>query len=183
VIPAEPVRLTHQNVAQPSRLRVSAASRPDFQRSTLHPRTGTGTVPQLAGGDACATMAPAFLGIVPRQIGCVGPAEPVPFRPGARIEMWRRHSCLRVKAAFQPPVLLEHGTGKSREPAGWKTCATNAALPTHRDKGFKRVSPGSGGYFGRTMKSTGGYRVRSRCFSPKPSGFKIALKYCRQRES
>ena len=42
---------------------------------------------------------------------------------------------------------------------------------------------GSGGYFGRTMKSTGGYRVRSRCFSPKPSGFKIALKYCRQRES
>jgi len=61
---------------------------------------------------------------------------------GSRIQMWRRHSCLRVKAAFQPPVLLEHGTGKSREPAGWKTCATNAALPTHRDQGFKRASPG-----------------------------------------
>src|SRR6185312_4590009 len=81
--------------------------------------------------------------IVPRQIGCVGPAEPVPFRPGSRIEMWRRHSCLRVKAAFQPPVLLEHGTGKSREPTGWKTCATNAALPTHQDRGIKRGSPAS----------------------------------------
>src|SRR6185503_936832 len=61
--------------------------------------------------------------------------------------MWRRHSCLRVKAAFQPPVLLEHGTGKSREPAGWKTCATNAALPAHRDQGFKRVSAAATAWF------------------------------------
>jgi len=54
--------LRHQNVARPSRLRVSAASRPDFYGETLQPRTGTGTVPQLAGEDACATIIPAFLG-------------------------------------------------------------------------------------------------------------------------
>ena len=51
---------------------VSAASRPKFHGEILRPRTGTGTVPKLAGEDACATMAPAFLGIVPRQIDDMG---------------------------------------------------------------------------------------------------------------
>ena len=43
------------------------------QGSILHPRTGTGTAPKLAGEDAGAAIAPAFLVIVPRQIGCVSP--------------------------------------------------------------------------------------------------------------
>ena len=51
--------LTDQMVAEPSR--------PDFQGSPLDPRTGTGTVPKLAGEDACATRAPAFLVIAPRK--------------------------------------------------------------------------------------------------------------------
>jgi hypothetical protein len=40
---------------------VSAASRPKFHGEILRPRTGT--VPKLAGEDACATRIPAFLGI------------------------------------------------------------------------------------------------------------------------
>ena len=35
------------------------------------------------------------------------------------------HSCLRVLATFQSPVRSrKHGIGISREPAGWKACAT-----------------------------------------------------------
>ena len=51
------------------------------------------------------------------------------------------HTAGLVGQAFEPPVLatfqspvLEHGTGKSREPAGWKACATSvgtdACTPT-----------------------------------------------------
>src|SRR3569833_984203 len=51
----------HQNVARPSRLRVSAASRPEFYSAIPHPRTGTETVPELAGEDACASIESPFL--------------------------------------------------------------------------------------------------------------------------
>ena len=45
------------NVARPSRLRVSAASRRQtFECDANTIGTGTGTVPELAGEDACATI-------------------------------------------------------------------------------------------------------------------------------
>jgi hypothetical protein len=35
---------------------------------------------------------------------------------------------------FLPPGFF-HGTGKFREPAGWKACPTNKKAPTHKEKG------------------------------------------------